>query len=403
MSRIRSVLRLVRNTLPALHASDGRLRGSGSRYKLPVAIIACLFCGLSLVFGLLAVLGVLSPENQIRSDVAVVTDQSESRAVSEVDRKARPEDEIFCTPSPGGSQLFVGNSMLGVAADPAGRFALYTRPNPRSGRPTGGSYPLLDGCGSGAPWYTNYSTVRISGPGIDPDEGDEGVEGAVAGGRSSELGLSTLERPVTKTREDGGGLAALHKTGEDVSIGQSLSLHDSAGQPGAGLRITYRVVNHSSQPRTVALRSTLNPGLASSMSSESSPEDSSLPKERYLVQGPPGSELARIRYEQEISAKGVEEISPVSPVGPAALYSWRPGSVGPPPDSIVFAAPSTLYAANFSHDSRNGYPLPPAAAFAVFWKDLQLAPGEAVTVSHRYGIDESPRPLSTGFGALFDN
>ena len=348
--------------------------------------VLVLLCAVGLTFGSLGAFTAFTNSSLDELSIAAFnplrrfSSNPESLAVQAKSRTSNDEPasvaKLLCDPSPGGPITFTWGTRLGVAAEPAGRFALYTHPDPQNGRPTGRSEALLDGCGSGAPWYTNYAAVKIDSLGS-------------SGARTVPLGLSTLAR--SDAGPDGQGTTPLHRAGDGIFVSQTLTLlgpsdradGTSGGSPGQpGLQIEYQITNRSDKSRNVGVRSTLNPGLESSAEAGASGNAKATSTQAPFLFKASGSPLERISYEREIDA---EEVSAIFSGGASPNGSWEPGPVGPPPDAVTFAAPSTLYAADFHHDPRSGYPLPPGAAFAVFWKDLELAPGQTVTVSHHYG------------------
>lgn len=287
----------------------------------------------------------------------------------------RPGDApLLCGPQD--ALLYSSRQRVAVAADRAGHFTLYGGADPRSGRPTEESYDLLRDC-SPELSFANSTTVRVDGGEPEP---------------------AGAENVVGRTREAGdGALETVYRFGGGIEMTQNLRLVDEKGSEGPTLEISYRLANRARQTRTVGLRSLLNPPIWAPAPDRPAYQAPAIAG-RPVPEG--GRKNGRIVTERTMLGEEAEAPFYVPRRGAASDSSgrWEPGAEGPPPERITFAGSLRFLRAPFFYEARLGYVLPPNSAFAAYWTDLGVEPGQEVTVSYRYVADPSPFPPSEGDG-----
>lgn len=276
--------------------------------------------------------------------------------------------------------LYAHNDRFAVVADAEGRFAFYGAPDGRTGERSQNSYDLLRDCYPGGPYYPNYASVRIAEPGaMTSSYGGSYAEG------SGEVRLADAENAASlepTTRGDDGSLTTRWRFEDGISLTQTLRLVEGPRSGAADtLEIVYEVENTSSSPKSVGVRSHLTPPLAG----ERRPLFYVPALEgRPLAEGG-GAEIANERV--LFSRTGQVHPFSVPRAGAASDASglWSPGSEGPGPDRITFADPARLFEWSFIYDIRPGWPLGEEPAFAVYWLDKEVGPGQKIRFSHSYG------------------
>ncbi|MDP9480910.1 MAG: hypothetical protein M3R38_35475 [Actinomycetota bacterium] len=278
---------------------------------------------------------------------------------------------LLCAPQE--ALVYSSRERVTVAADRAGHFTLYGGADPESGRPTEDSYDLLRGC-SPELSFANYATLRVDG---------------------GEPELAGAENNVVRTRkaERDGALTSVYRFGGGIEMTQSLRLLDEKGSGGPALEISYLLVNRAEETRTVGLRSLLNPPIWAAAPDRPAYRAPAV-GERPVPEG--GRKNGRIVTERTMLGEEAQSPFYVPRKGAASDSSgrWEPGAEGPPPERITFAGSLRFLRAPFFYEARLGYVLPPHSAFAAYWTDLRMEPGQEVTVSHRYVADSSPFPPS---------
>ena len=287
----------------------------------------------------------------------------------------RPGDApLLCGPQ--NALVYSSKERVALAADRAGHFTLYGGADPRSGRPTDDSYDLLRDC-SPELSFANSTTLRVDGGEPEP---------------------AGAENNVVRTREAGdGALETVYRFGGGIEMTQDLRLVDEKGPDGPALEISYRLANRAEQTRTVGLRSLFNPPIWAPAPDRPAYRAPAV-GERPVPEG--GRKNGRIVTERSMLGEEARFPFYVPRRGAASDPSgrWEPGAEGPPPERITFAGSLRFLRAPFFYEARLGYVLPPNSAFAAYWTDLSVEPGQEVTVSHRYVADPSPFPPSEGHG-----
>ncbi len=275
----------------------------------------------------------------------------------------RPGDApLLCAPQD--ELLYSSRERVAVAADRAGHFTLYGGADPRSGRPTDDSYDLLRDCSTELS-FANSTTLRVDG-------GEPETAGA--------------ENNVLTTREADDALRTVYRFGGGIEMTQNLRLVDQEGFGGPALEISYRLANRAQEPRTVGLRSLLNPPIWAPAPGRPAYQAPVL-AERPVPEG--GRKNGRIVTERTMLGEEAQAPFSVPRRGAASDSSgrWEPGAEGPPPNRITFAGALRFLRAPFFYEARLGHLLPPNSAFAAYWTGLRLKPGQQLTLSHRYVAD----------------
>jgi hypothetical protein len=284
------------------------------------------------------------------------------------------EAPLLCGPQE--ALIYSWRERVAVAADRVGHFTLYGGADPRSGRPTGDSYDLLRDC-SPELSFANSTTLRVDGG--EPEF--TGAESNVVGTREAESGA------ITTVYHFGGG----------IEMTQNLRLVKEEGPGGPELEIYYRLANRADEPRTVGLRSLLNPPIWAP-APDRPVYRAPVIAERPLQEG--GRKNGRIVTERTMIGRNAQAPFYVPRRGAASDSSarWEPGNEGPPPERITFAGSLGFLGAPFLYEARLGHVLPPNSAFAAYWTGLRLEPGQELTLSHRYVTHPAPGASPGGTG-----
>lgn len=252
---------------------------------------------------------------------------------------ARERGELSVLRSPTGETA--------AATDHYGNFTLYGAPG-GDGLPTKESYELLRDCAPGlAP--LNYAAIESrDGPRLIR-------EGRTQGPREE-------RSSVSQTFTFDGGL----------SVEQELRFR------GEDLYVSYTARNSAEEPAELSIRSTLTPpAAAGGEPAFEVPSLSGIPLQK--------GGGAEIEVERNLLAERVAPFRvPRRGVPTDSSGAWGPGP-STPPDRIAFAGTLELTREPFLYDIRMGWPLPEAVSFAVYWQNLEVTPGESVTVTHHYG------------------
>jgi hypothetical protein len=256
---------------------------------------------------------------------------------------ARERGELSVLESPAGGTA--------VAADRVGNFTLYGKPGD-GGLPTEESYELLRDCAPGlAP--LNYAA-------IDLRDGPK---------------LLREGRPQDPKVESGSVSRAFAFDG-GLIVEQELRFR------GEELYVSYTARNSGTEPKKVSIRSTMTPPAATGGAAFEVPSLSRVPPAR--------SGGAEIRVERNLLGERVAPFRvPRRGVPADSTGVWGPGT-GRVPNRVTFAGTMELTREPFLYDIRLDWPLPEAVSFAVYWQDLEVAPGEGVTVTHHYGPEQPP-------------
>jgi len=300
--------------------------------------------------------GVSQPERPAPEAARPVAQQAPRRGAADA------QDAPLCV-APGDMTYAAPYRGLGLAAEPAGRFALYGAPGP-DGRPTADYYDVLRGC---APQldFLNRLTAQVRGRGLPPRT-------------TADLGAGTLERGTVRVRPR--VLRTAHRAPGGIVVEQELALVGGDGSGAGALRMSYTVRNEARLSRRVSLRQLLSPPPA--------PEGRA-PYLAPALAGVPPEENggAEVRYEKNLMGPYVVPVEVPRPGAAGdSTAVWRPSAEGIRPSRVTFAHPLPLGQAAFLYPIRLGYPLPEEAGMAVHWEGIPVGAGASVTVSHRYEL-----------------
>lgn len=160
-----------------------------------------------------------------------------------------------------------------------------------------------------------------------------------------------------------------------------LSVEQELRFRGEDLYVSYTARNSAEEPAELSIRSTLTPpAAAGGEPAFEVPSLSGMPLQK--------GGGAEIEVERNLLAERVAPFRvPRRGVPTDSSGAWGPGP-GTPPDRITFAGTLELTREPFLYDIRMGWPLPEAVSFAVYWQNLEVTPGESVTVTHHYGPEQ---------------
>lgn len=272
---------------------------------------------------------------------------------------------------------------LAVAADESGHFTLYEAPDPKTGAPTSDSNELLRDC---APELAHYNLTTV--------ETNAG---------STTLGSETVSTK-TKLQKVGSGplgraLVTEHKLDSGLSVTQTLSLarrssnriSNRISNGGFELRISHAIKADSSTGG-LAVRQLLAPALQNRTAEGE--------ETRFTVPGLKGRMNGeRVPYEAVLARSRGEIPKAILAPRPAAATdstsTWR--STGDlKPSHVTFAGWKDLTKTPGPYGIRLAWPLPPDAALAVEWRDLDLEGQDPTVLRQSYGPSPPTGTKSTG-------
>jgi hypothetical protein len=350
-------------------------------YEKPLlAAIVCLACALALLLP-------AARRDLAGTDASASAGANPPAAASADAREAaaaRPGAASAARIAPDGpcaerDTLTSGGRAATVAADRAGRFALYG-PAGEDGRPPADSRDLLRGCllreADDTGLVANPVLLDTGGPSVPLI-----------------LGPNDLSRETQ--RGAGGSLVTEYASG-GVAVTQTLSVVPGKAPRGPGspdtLRASYEIRNDTGSARRVSLSAVLEPAKG-----PFSEENSGVP---YLANYPltddrPGADPDARGREGAVAVADARTLLADRGEIPAEIIVPRPGAaasstcywraLGRGPDTIAFGTARSLAEDGAAAGGGNG-PLGNASAFSPMWAGIRLDPGESTTVAYEYGL-----------------
>lgn len=286
------------------------------------------------------------------------------------------EEELVYASAAGGDEERGG---LAVAADRLGNFTLYAYPDPQTGRPTVESNYFLSDCDleTGFPRGPSFPTLEVDGEAYRAQEED------VLLAETEETGDGAL---LTTYRFGGEGAG-----GREGGVVLERSLRVVGGDETATglpeLRISYEVENESGRPHRMGLRSLIAPIAAGRANSASEPVGPSGVVEPVPVFFAPGIDEG-IPYEQYLPEENLGQRFVAGErrgVPKDSSFAWSPAPGSESPTLVTFAEWRRLYDAAYDYQPRYYWPLPKQSAFASYWEEREIGPGETVAFAELYG------------------